>query len=66
MALSNKLQLFWVKTYEMFQRLQTVKKAEILCGIQIPRDKIISMSGEDLISTFHDVFVKLLPLYKLK
>lgn len=48
----------------MFQRLQTVKKAELLCGVQIPREEAIQMTGDDLLHTFQDVLVKLLPLYK--
>ncbi|WP_108669844.1 YktB family protein [Peribacillus acanthi] len=49
----------------MFERLQTVKKSEILCGIQIPRDKAVEMSGNELVNVIHDVFVQLLPLYKM-
>ena len=51
---------------KMFQRLQAVKKAELLCGIQIPRDEAVKMSGDAFVQTIHDVFVKLLPLYKMK
>ncbi|WP_053362033.1 DUF1054 domain-containing protein [Bacillus sp. FJAT-27251] len=49
----------------LFYRLQTVKKAEILCGYQIPRDKAITLSSDELIEKIEDVFKTLLPLYKL-
>jgi uncharacterized protein YktB (UPF0637 family) len=49
----------------MFDRLQTVKKSEILCGIQIPRDQAVDMTGEELVKVIHDVFVQLIPLYKM-
>ncbi|MEQ2526037.1 DUF1054 domain-containing protein [Robertmurraya yapensis] len=49
----------------MFERLQTVKKAEILCGYQIPREKAVAMSREEFISKVESVFNELLPLYKL-
>ncbi len=50
----------------MFERLQKVKKAELLCGIQIPREQALHMSGDELIDTIHDAFVTLLPLYKIR
>lgn len=50
----------------MFEKLQTVKKAELLCGVQIPRDQALNMSSEELLTTFQNVFVTLLPLYKTK
>ena len=50
----------------MFNRLQTVKKAEILCGVRIPRENAIQLSNADFIDTIQDVFEHLLPLYKLK
>ncbi|MGN7297726.1 YktB family protein [Ferdinandcohnia sp. SAFN-114] len=49
----------------MFTRLQTVKKAEILCGINIPRDKVVEMSAEELVRVIDQTFRKLLPLYQL-
>ncbi|CAH0345942.1 DUF1054 domain-containing protein [Bacillus sp. CECT 9360] len=49
----------------MFQRLQTVKKAEILCGIQIPREDAIKLSDEVFVQAISDAFDHLLPLYKL-
>ncbi|MFC3884260.1 YktB family protein [Bacillus songklensis] len=50
---------------ELFTRLQTVKKAEILCGINIPREKAIALSGEEWLTTIEDTFKTVLPLYKL-
>ncbi|MGM9923306.1 MAG: YktB family protein [Bacillus sp. (in: firmicutes)] len=49
----------------MFKRLQTVKKAELLCGIEIPREEAVNMSGDNLMQTIDDVFTQLIPLYKL-
>lgn len=49
----------------LFQRLQSVKKSEILCGIHLPREEAVLLSGPQLVEYIHDVFVKLLPLYKL-
>ncbi|MBD3106873.1 DUF1054 domain-containing protein [Bacillus sp. AGMB 02131] len=49
----------------MFTRLQTVKKAELLCGVQIPQEQAVKMSGEELIKKITDTFKQLMPLYKL-
>ena len=49
----------------MFVRLQSVKKAEILCGYQIPRDQAIGLSGQQIIDKVDSVFNKLIPLYKM-
>ncbi|MDQ0272430.1 YktB family protein [Cytobacillus purgationiresistens] len=49
----------------MFSRLQNVKKAEILCGINIPRDEAVHMAADEFIAQTEAVFKKLLPLYKL-
>ncbi len=49
----------------MFTRLQNVKKAEILCGINIPRDEAVKMSGRDFIARTETVFNSLIPLYKM-
>lgn len=48
----------------MFERLHKVKKAEILCGYQIPRSIAVEMSPEALLKQIQFVFEKLLPLYK--
>jgi uncharacterized protein YktB (UPF0637 family) len=49
----------------MFVRLQTIKKAEILCGVQIPREEAIHLSGQQFLERAESVFKKLYPLYKL-
>lgn len=49
----------------LFERLQTVKKAEILCGYQIPREEAVAMTSEEFIEKVNIVFKELLPLYKL-
>ncbi|GLB60357.1 YktB family protein [Cytobacillus sp. NCCP-133] len=49
----------------MFVRLQTVKKAEILCGFHIPREEAVSMSPDQFIEKAESVFKNLLPLYKM-
>jgi uncharacterized protein YktB (UPF0637 family) len=49
----------------LFHRLQTVKKAEILCGLHIPRNEAITMDGEEIISRLNDTFQYLIPLYKM-
>ena len=50
----------------MFQRLQTVKKAEILCGIHISREDAVKLNENDLLDTIQNTFNSLLPLYQLK
>ncbi|QFK70847.1 DUF1054 family protein [Pradoshia sp. D12] len=50
---------------DMFNRLQTVKKAELLCGYQIPREEAVQLSGDQLVEIIHDVFVHLIPLYNV-
>jgi uncharacterized protein YktB (UPF0637 family) len=49
----------------IFQRLQSVKKAEILCGIQIPQEEAVKMTDEKFVERIRDAFVELIPLYKL-
>ncbi|MCH1623936.1 YktB family protein [Fredinandcohnia quinoae] len=49
---------------KMFERLETVKKAEILCGITINRDDVVKMSSDDLVNTFDQTFRRLIPLYQ--
>ncbi|UAC49252.1 DUF1054 domain-containing protein [Bacillus aquiflavi] len=49
----------------MFARLQTVKKAEILCGYHIPKLQAIQMDASELIEKIDFVFKKLIPLYRL-
>ncbi|RAS72102.1 YktB family protein [Priestia endophytica] len=49
----------------LFDRLEKVKKAEILCGLRIPQKEAIEMSKDEWDQTFKDAFTMLLPLYKL-
>lgn len=49
----------------LFERLQTVKKAEILCGMTIPKEEAVTMSADEFISKVESVFNALIPLYKL-
>ena len=49
----------------MFQRLQTVKKSEILCGIHIPQENAVKLTEDELLATIQSTFETLVPLYKL-
>lgn len=49
----------------MFERLKTVKKAELLCGINISKEEAVSMSGVDLVTRIDATFRNLIPLYQL-
>ncbi len=49
----------------MFLRLQTVKKAEILCGYQIPREAAVHMSAQQFLDQTDFVLKKVLFLYKM-
>ncbi|GHI01386.1 YktB family protein [Neobacillus kokaensis] len=48
----------------IFERLQSVKKAELLCGYTIDRDQAIMLGSEGLLEKINDVFQKVIPLYK--
>ncbi|WP_110929286.1 YktB family protein [Bacillus massiliglaciei] len=50
----------------LFQRLQSVKKAEILCGVKLPRDLVTKMSEQEFLKTIQDTFDHLIPLYSLR
>lgn len=50
---------------DMFNRLQSVKKAELLCGYQISREEAVKLSGDQLVEIIRDVFVHLIPLYNV-
>lgn len=50
---------------KMFTRLQSVKKAEILCGMNIPREEAVKLDGEQMLAKIDSVFKGILPLYKL-
>ena len=47
------------------EKLKTVKKSEITCGIDIDSSIIAKMSGPQFIKKTEDTFKHLLPLYKL-
>lgn len=49
----------------MFVRLQSVKKAEILCGYQIPKNQATLMSPQQFLDRVDTVFHTLTPLYKM-
>lgn len=49
----------------IFERLHTIKKAELLCGYQIPREVAVEMSPEQLLKKIDSVFKGLMPLYKI-
>lgn len=49
----------------MFDRLEQVKKAEILCGYEIKRDDVLKLSEEEFLQRVEYVFNKVAPLYKI-
>ncbi|WP_045515434.1 YktB family protein [Neobacillus niacini] len=49
----------------MFERLEKVKKAEILCGYEIKRDEVLNLNNEDFLQQVENVFNKVAPLYKI-
>ncbi|WP_042456100.1 YktB family protein [Neobacillus dielmonensis] len=49
----------------MFDRLQAIKKAELLCGYTINRDEVIHLDAEGLLTKIDDVFQTVTPLYQL-
>lgn len=49
----------------MFDRLENIKKAEILCGYEIKRDDVLNLSAEDFLKHVEYVFNKIAPLYKI-
>lgn len=48
-----------------FQRLQTIKKAEILCGLQLDRHTAVNMSPKAMLKQIDEVFSKVIFLYNL-
>ncbi|MDR6998059.1 DUF1054 domain-containing protein [Neobacillus niacini] len=48
-----------------FQRLQTIKKAELLSGFVIDREKVIQLTPEELIEQIDTVFKQVALLYKI-
>jgi uncharacterized protein YktB (UPF0637 family) len=55
-----------VKLKEMAERLISVKKAELLCGVHISKDEAVHMSEDDWFSRISETFNILLPLYNIK
>ncbi|MCA1029909.1 DUF1054 domain-containing protein [Bacillus timonensis] len=49
----------------MFNRLQTVKKSEILCGVHLSKEDVVKMSEEEFLSIIESTFKAVLPLYHL-
>lgn len=49
----------------MFERLEKVKKAEILCGYEIKRDEVLNLNNEEFLQQVENVFNKVAPLYKI-
>ncbi|MEH7377219.1 MULTISPECIES: YktB family protein [Neobacillus] len=51
--------------HSLFDRLQNVKKAELLCGYTIDREQVIQLGSDGLIQQIEDVFNKVATLYKI-
>lgn len=51
--------------HSFFQNLQDIKKAEVLCGMEIERHSAEKMNPSDLNGLIDEVFSKLIPLYRL-
>ena len=49
----------------MLERLGTVKKAELLCGYELDREKVIQMDADEFLQLVNNVFVTVAPLYKI-
>ncbi|MGG3562068.1 DUF1054 domain-containing protein [Neobacillus rhizosphaerae] len=49
----------------IFERLKRVKKAELLCGLTIDKERAIELGAEGLIQQIEHVFQAVAPLYKL-
>ncbi|SDM61969.1 Uncharacterized protein YktB, UPF0637 family [Fictibacillus solisalsi] len=54
------------KLSDFINSLANVKKAELLCGIHIPKEEAIRMDGDTFIHKADSVFQTLMPLYQLK
>ncbi|MCM3568754.1 YktB family protein [Neobacillus mesonae] len=50
---------------KMFERLYSVKKAELLCGFTLTKEETIKLGSKELIEQIDTVFNKVVPLYKL-
>lgn len=49
----------------LINKLKQVKKAEVMCGLRIPREEAASIEGDKLVETIQDTFETLLPLYRM-
>ena len=49
----------------LISKLKQVKKAEVMCGLRIPREDASSLNGDKLIKTVQETFETLLPLYRM-
>jgi uncharacterized protein YktB (UPF0637 family) len=49
----------------LFERLQIVKSAELLCGYTIDREKVIQLGSDGLLEQIEDVFNHVTTLYKI-
>lgn len=50
---------------KLINKLKQVKKAEVMCGLRIPREEAAKLSGEQLIEKVQETFETLLPLYRI-
>jgi uncharacterized protein YktB (UPF0637 family) len=57
-------QLSNTELLSLFTKLQTVKKAEILCGYRIEREMAVEMDSTLLLKKIDGILKKLAPLYK--
>ncbi|PLS06405.1 YktB family protein [Neobacillus cucumis] len=48
-----------------FERLKTIKKAELLCGFTMDRNKVIELGSQGLLTEIESVFNTVTPLYKI-
>ena len=48
-----------------FDRLQNVKKAELLSGYVIDKEEVVQLGSDGLLQKINDVFIKVAPLYKI-
>jgi uncharacterized protein YktB (UPF0637 family) len=49
----------------IIQKLQQVKKAEVMCGLRIDRNDPLASDGAALLQTVRSTFEHLLPLYRM-
>ncbi|MEC0306320.1 DUF1054 domain-containing protein [Paenibacillus lautus] len=49
----------------LIEKLKQVKKAEVMCGLRIPREEAVKLEGDELVHKVQETFETLLPLYKM-